>query len=395
MFSLKFLLAILPAVLAAPKPRQGSDIVEGKYIITLKPSVIEPQVEDHISWVSDIHSRSLHRRDESGVDKVWTDTFKGYSGEFDDETIKEIEASDDVISVEPVRVIELFQQTTVTQRPAPWGLGSISHRTPNWREYPYDQSAGRDMWAYVVDTGIHINHTDFEGRAHLGYNAYPNTPFIDANGHGTHCAGTIAGRIHGVAKLSSVIAIKVFHTGSSTTDIVLDGYEWAVTNITNTPGRLHRSVVSMSLGGGRSEAFNAAVEAATRAGVLTVVAAGNSGQDARNFSPASAPSAITVGAVDISNTRPDFSNFGPLVDIFAAGVDVVSAWVGSNTATRSISGTSMACPHVAGLALYLRAKEGLTTPQSVTERIKNLATRGVVRNPGAGSPNLLAYNGIV
>lgn len=176
---------------------------------------------------------------------------------------------------------------------------------------------------------------------------------------------------------------------------MLDGYEWAVNNITGTNGRAERSVISMSLGGGRSNAINAAVDAAFHAGVLTVVAAGNSGADAALYSPASAPNAITVGAIDIRNNRASFSNFGRLVDIFAAGVDITSAWIGSNDATRSLSGTSMACPHVAGLALYLRAKDGLTTPASVTESIKNLGTKSVVMNAGIGSPNLLAYNGIV
>ncbi|KAF4977661.1 hypothetical protein FZEAL_5851 [Fusarium zealandicum] len=394
MYTFKLLLAFLPAVLAAPKSSPGdSDIVKGKYIVTLKPNVVVPELEDHLSWVSGIHTRSLHRREESGIEKVWGDHFKGYSGEFDKETIKEIKASDDVIAIEPVRKVELYQQTTI-QQPAVWGLGSISHRTPNWQEYPYDVSAGLGMWAYVIDTGINTNHTEFEGRAHLGYNAMPGTLFVDVNGHGTHCAATIAGKIYGVSKQSNLMAVKVFHSGGSTTDVVLDGFEWAVTNITLTPGRTQRSVISMSLGQSRSEAFNAAIEAAYRAGVLTVVAAGNSNADARDFSPASAPRAITVGAVDIRNSRPSFSNYGPVVDVFAAGVGVKSAWIGSNSAENTISGTSMACPHVAGLALYLRGKEALTTPASVAERIKNLATTGVVGNAGLGSPNLLAYNGI-
>jgi oryzin len=167
-----------------------------------------------------------------------------------------------------------------------------------------------------------------------------------------------------------------------------------VTNITNTPGRSQQSVISMSLGGAKSDAFNLAVDSAYRSGVLTVVAAGNDNKDAKDYSPASAPNAITVGAIDINNKRASFSNFGPLVDVFAPGVGITSTWIGSNSATRTISGTSMACPHIAGLSLYLRAKEGLTTPRSVTDRIKELATRNVVQDPGRGSPNLLAFNGV-
>ncbi|KAM0553975.1 hypothetical protein ACHAPJ_007047 [Fusarium lateritium] len=390
MHSLKFLLALLPAVLAAPTI--DDDVVDGRYIVTIKSKLPEDKLEQHIEWVGDIHNGSLFRRDESGVDKVWNVTFKGYSGEFDKKTIKEIEDSDDVIAVEPVRRFKLTQSIT-TQNPSTWGLGSISHRTPDWREYRYIAPAGRGMYAYVIDTGININHVDFQGRAYLGYNAYPGTEFVDANGHGTHCAGTIAGKEYGVAKNANLIAVKVFHTGSSTTDIVLDGYEWAVSNITNTPGRAQQSVISMSLGGPRSNAFNAAIQAAYSAGIHTVVAAGNDNADTYNYSPASAPNATTVGAIDIDNKRASFSNFGELVDVFAPGVNIPSTWIGSNTATRTLSGTSMACPHVAGLALYLRAREGLTTPESVTRRIKDLATKGVVREAGDNSSNLLAYNG--
>ncbi|KAF7561180.1 hypothetical protein G7046_g2963 [Stylonectria norvegica] len=394
MVSLKYLLALLPLALTLAAPSGGKDpVISGKYIVTLKAGVKPPDIEDHISWVSEIHARSLARRDEKGVEKVWTKSFKGYCGQFDKATVEEIASSDDVVAVEPVKLFKL--SATVTQNPSTWGLGSISHRNPNWRQYLYDDLAGAKQWAYVVDTGLNTGHVDFEGRAFLGYNAYPGVPFVDVNGHGTHCAGTIASKTYGVSKRANVISVKVFDTGSSSTDIVLDGYEWAVANITNTPGRAASSVISMSLSGGRSPAFNNAVEAAFRQNVLTVVAAGNSYADASAYSPASAPNALTIGAVDIRNNKPAFSNFGAVVDLFAPGVDIPSTWIGSNMATNIISGTSMACPHVAGLALYLRAKEGLTTAVAVTNRIKTLATRNVVANAGANSPNLLAYNGIV
>ncbi|KAM0207668.1 hypothetical protein ACHAQD_008482 [Fusarium lateritium] len=393
MYSFKLLLALLPAAVVVAQSK-GGDIIPGNYIVTMRQQIDDGKLEQHLEWVDDLHLGSLVRRGEDGVDKIWNHTFKGYCGEFDRETIKKINASDDVLNVEPVRVVELFQSIT-TQRPSTWGLGSISHRTPNWKEYPFDASAGLGMYAYLIDTGVNTNHTDFQGRAVLGYNAITGAPFVDVDGHGTHCAGTIAGKQYGVAKRATVVAVKVFNGGSTTTAIVLDGYNWAVTNITNTPGRSQQSVISMSLGGAQSDAFNLAVDSAYRSGVLTVVAAGNDNKDAGNYSPASAPNAITVGAIDINNNRASFSNFGSLVDVFAPGVDIVSTWIGrSNSATQSLSGTSMACPHVAGLSLYLRAKEGLTTPRGVTERIKELATKNVVRNPGSGSPNLLAFNGV-
>jgi len=392
--SLALHLGALLTATAAPAP--GSSItradVAGKYIVTLKSDLVSPQVDSHVSWVNHVQKRGLglEGRSGGGVDKVWNGNFKGYSGEFDDATIAEIEKSEEVLAVEPVQEWELY--TLTSQTGAPWGLGSISHRTPDHTTYVYDDSAGEGTYAYVIDTGINDAHRTFGGRGSLGYNAYPGAPDADRNGHGTHCAGTIAGSEYGVAKKANVIAVKVFDTGSSSTEIVLDGFEWAVANITAS-GREATSVISMSLGGPRSTAFNAAVEAAYSRGILTVVAAGNSAANANNYSPASAPNAVTVGATDIGNTRASFSNFGNVVDVFAPGVNILSSWIGSATATNSISGTSMACPHVAGLALYLKTLEGLSSPGSVARRIVELATTGVVGSPGSGSPNRLAYNG--
>lgn len=176
-------------------------------------------------------------------------------------------------------------------------------------------------------------------------------------------------------------------------ELVLDGYEWAVDDIVSQD-RTGVAVISMSLGGEYSEAFNSAVEAAFEQGVITVVAAGNENADAGNSSPASAPSAITVGAIDDSNARAEFSNYGELVDIFAPGVDIESTWIGGPDATETISGTSMACPHVAGLVLYLKSLEGLESPKAITDRLIELATPDVITDPGSGSPNALAFNGI-
>lgn len=175
----------------------------------------------------------------------------------------------------------------------------------------------------------------------------------------------------------------------------MDGFAWAVNNITAS-NRSAVSVISMSLGGPRSEAFNAAVKAAFDADVVTVVAAGNAYDDAANYSPASAPEAVTVGAVDVANAKADFSNYGPLLDVFAPGVDVLSCWIGENNdETEYLDGTSMATPHVAGLVLYLKSVEGekMAKAADVVARLGELATKGVVTEEGEGSPNLLAYNG--
>jgi oryzin len=281
----------------------------------------------------------------------------------------------------------------ITQNDSPWGLSSISHREPGYGDYHFDSKAGKDTWVYVVDTGVNVNHVEFEGRAFLGYNAFPDSPFVDTMGHGTHCAGTVASKAYGVAKKANIMAVKVFDNGGSSTDVVIDGYVWAVNNITNTPNRNTKAVISMSLGGGRSDAFNEAVQKAYNKGILTVVAAGNSQADANDFSPASAPNALTVGAIHSGNGKPDFSNFGSVVDIFAPGVDVQSTWIDSDTSSAWLSGTSMATPHVAGLAAYLMAKEGIKKPAELTSRIKKLGTKDVLTDIGTGSPNLLAFNG--
>ncbi|KAH8168333.1 GC-rich sequence DNA-binding factor-like protein [Sarocladium implicatum] len=398
----------LASALPLESDLETSKNIAEKYIITLKQNVKVPDLSGHLDWVETVHKRNLDlklpdllrgkgkgKNKYHGVEKIWKDSFKGYSGKFDKKTIAEIAKSDDVLFVEAVQVVELY--ATMTQSSATWGLGSISSRSPGSSKYLYDGTAGKDTWAYIVDTGLYTEHKDFEGRAFLGYNAYNNTEFKDVQGHGTHCAGIIGSRTFGVAKKASLMSVKVFDSGSSTTDIVIDGYQWAVTNIANTPGRAAKSVISLSVGGGSSRAFNSAIETAYNAGILTVAAAGNNGADASKYSPASAPNAITVGAIAKDNSRPSFSNFGLAVDIFAAGVDVVSTYIGSPAAAAPMSGTSMACPHVAGLALYLMGQGNATlnSPKAVSNRIKELGTQGVITNGGIGSPNLLAYNGIV
>lgn len=186
---------------------------------------------------------------------------------------------------------------------------------------------------------------------------------------------------------AKLVAVKVLDgEGSGSNAGVIAGIEWVGKNAGP------KSVLSMSLGGEKSDALNAAVESTIKAGITVVVAAGNENADASNSSPASAPNAITVGAIDKTNTRAEFSNFGPVLDVFAPGVDVLSAWIGNSTAVNTISGTSMATPHVAGLSAYLIGLENLETPAAVVARIQSLASKGVTPNP-ENSKNLVAYNG--
>ncbi|KAE8146064.1 subtilisin-like protein [Aspergillus avenaceus] len=388
--------AILPAVLGAPvqETRRAAQTIPGKYIVTFKSGIDDAKIQEHTTWATNIHQRSLERRGASAGDppsgierKYKINKFNGYSGSFDEATIEQIRGNADVDFVEEDQVYTITGLTT--QSKAPWGLGSISHKGKQSTDYIYDTSAGEGTYAYVVDTGVNVDHEEFDGRASLAYNAVGGQ-HVDSVGHGTHVSGTIAGKTYGVAKKASILSVKVFQGESSSTSIILDGFNWAANDIV-TKKRTGKSAINMSLGGGYSQAFNRAVESAFEQGVLSVVAAGNENSDASTTSPASAPDALTVAAISENNARASFSNYGDVVDIFAPGEDILSAWIGSSTATNTISGTSMATPHIVGLSLYLAALENLSSPAAVTKRIKELATQGAVTDV-KGSPNSLAYN---
>ncbi|KAF3041027.1 proteinase B [Didymella keratinophila] len=402
--------ALLPAVLAAPAPiTKRDDIIPGKYIVTLKPGVDAAAAESHLTWVNDVHKRSFAKRDTVGIEKKYDiKDWKAYAGEFDEATIAEIKASADVALVEPdtvaylpFKVEEVFdgkleKKALTTQTGATWGLGAISHRSGASTSYIYDTTAGEDTYAYVVDSGIIVAHTQFGGRATLGYNAVGGT-HTDTLGHGTHVAGTIGGSTYGVAKKTNLISVKVFQGAQGTTSTILAGFNWAVNDITSK-SRTARSVINLSLGGPASTTWTNAIQAAYTQGVLSVVAAGNGDQNGNPLpvsqqSPANAPNAFTVAAADSSFRPASFTNYGAGVDIFAPGVSILSSYIGGNSATASLSGTSMAAPHVAGLAVYLQALEGLTTPAAVTSRLKALGTANRLTGTLSGSPNLFAYNG--
>ncbi|KAI1379661.1 subtilisin-like serine protease pepD [Hypoxylon crocopeplum] len=378
---------------------QDGDVIPGKYIVSIKPGV---EADSHLAWVSAVHQRSTSRRDAVGLEKTYGfGDFNGYAGEFDDETITQIQGSENVLAVEQDRIAYITSVTRQTN--APWGLEALSSRSQltdgNTRghTYTYDSTAGAGTFAYVLDTGVLTNNSEFGGRAIKGYNAWAGTEsFDDYFGHGTHVAGTIASNTYGIAKKATIVDVKVARSiGYSTVAHVIDGINWVVNNATGTPGRAAKSVINMSLAFPTSAMLNSAVDAASAMGVLSVVGAGNDGADASTRSPASAATALTVGAVYWNRTKAEWSNYGPDVDIFAPGVDVASLW--NREGVESVnSGTSMSSPHGVGLALYLKGLEvGLDTPAATVSRIKELAISGVVANAGSGSPNLLAYNGIV
>ncbi|HEX6685943.1 MAG TPA: S8 family serine peptidase [Candidatus Limnocylindrales bacterium] len=275
-----------------------------------------------------------------------------------------------------------------TQTPVPsWGLDRIDQRNlPLNNSYTYPVT-GSGVRAYIIDTGIRFSHNDFGGRAVTGFDAIDGGSADDANGHGTHVAGTVGGGSFGVAKGVTLVGVRVLNAaGSGTNAQVIGGIDWVTGD--HDPGEA--AVANMSLGGAGT-ALNAAVANSIADGVTYAVAAGNESTDACTRTPASTPTAITVGATDINDVRASFSNFGTCLDIFAPGVSITSAWFTSNTATNTISGTSMASPHVAGAAALVLAQNPGMTPQQVRDSLVNNSTANVVGNPGNGSANRLLF----
>lgn len=279
---------------------------------------------------------------------------------------------------------------SVTQTNATWGLDRIDQRDlPLNGQYNYTFT-GSGVRAYIIDTGILTTHNEFGGRAISGFTAINDgNGTNDCNGHGTHVSGTVGGSTYGVAKNVTLVAVRVLGcNGSGATSGVIAGVDWVTSNhAAGAP-----AVANMSLGGSVSSSLDTAVSSSINDGVTYAIAAGNSNADACNYSPARVANALTVGSTTNTDARSSFSNFGTCLDIFAPGSSITSAWYTSNTATNTISGTSMASPHVAGVAaLYLETNPG-ASPATVAAAIINSSTLNKVTSAGSGSPNRLLYS---
>ncbi|MFF1452475.1 S8 family peptidase [Streptomyces sp. NPDC058274] len=370
----------LPAQAAAPAEGKvlaaGSPTaVKGSYIVTLKKA----------AGFKAASSRGKNLINEYGgsVKNTFSTALNGYTADLSATEAKRLAADPAVAAVEQNQTVHL---TDTTQSSAPWGLDRIDQSAlPLSGTYTYPDSAGSGVTAYVIDTGVRITHTQISGRATYGYDAVDgDTTADDGNGHGTHVATTIAGSTYGVAKKAKIVAVRVLdNNGSGTTAGVIAGVDW-VTNNHSGP-----SVANLSLGGGASTTLDTAVSNSIASGVTYAIAAGNSNANASSYSPARVAAAITVGATTNTDARASYSNYGSVLDIFAPGSSILAGYNTSDTATATLSGTSMATPHVAGAAAVYLASHTSATPAQVSTALVNGATSNVVSGPGTGSPNKL------
>ena len=363
--------------------------VEGQYIVVLKDDVA--LLADEASTMSGQSApmvrdmaRQMGSEYRMRVTHSYQNVLRGFVVRADDRQLARLMMDDRIAYIEEDGVVSI----DATQNNATWGLDRTDQRDrPLNGTYVYNTTAS-NVYTYIIDTGVRSTHNDFGGRVSGGYTAISDgTGPNDCNGHGTHVAGTVAGSTWGIAKGARIVPIRVLGcNGSGTNSGVVAGMDWVASN------HVKPAVANMSLGGGASTATDSAVTRMRNAGVTVVVAAGNDNSNACNYSPARSGSAITVGSTASNDSRSSFSNFGTCVDIFAPGSSITSAWSTSNSATNSISGTSMAAPHVAGVAALYLADNPSASPAQVESAVYNNASTNKLSGIGSGSPNLLAYS---
>ncbi|MFF5368456.1 S8 family peptidase [Streptomyces sp. NPDC013187] len=357
-------------VLAADSPTAIKD----SYLVTLKKSAGLK--------ASSAAGKGLVKEYGGSVDKTFGKALNGYSATLSATEARRLAADPAVASVEQNQRVTL----AATQTNAPWGLDRIDQVSlPLSGTYTYPDSAGSGVTVYVIDTGVRITHQQISGRASHGYDAVDgDNNASDGNGHGTHVATTIAGSTYGVAKKAKIVGVRVLNnSGSGTTAGVIAGIDWVTRNHSGP------SVANMSLGGGASATLDTAVRNSIASGVTYAVAAGNSSTTASSSSPARVAEAITVGATTSTDAKASYSNYGSALDIFAPGSSITAGWHTSDTATNTISGTSMATPHVAGAAAVYLAGHTSSAPAQVATALVNGAVTGKVTSAGSGSPNRL------
>jgi len=358
--------------------RSAADAIPDRYIVVL----------DKQASARSMREAKADARSAGGtVHHSYTAALRGFSATLPERALRGLRNNPAVAYIEADREV----RATGTESPATWGLDRIDQRDlPLNNSYTYDAS-GAGVTAYIIDTGIRASHNEFSGRVSSGYTAINDGRGTgDCNGHGTHVGGTVGGETYGVAQDVSLVAVRVLGCdGSGTTSGVIAGVDWVTADASGS------SVANMSLGGGASTALDSAVDNSIDSGVAYAVAAGNDyGANACNSSPARVSDALTVGSSTSSDTRSSFSNIGSCLDLFAPGSSITSAWINSNSSTNTISGTSMATPHVAGVAALYLEDNPAASPASVNSAITGSATPDRLSNVGSGSPNLLLFSGL-
>lgn len=403
--------ALLPLTLAVPldvhrAPVKRSPNPEARavspnaYIISIKSGTVDPTNRGR--WLNNVLNAAnltMSAEHTNTLKLGWNETLmNGIAGTFNDDVLETLRAQNEVESVEPDYKMSIY--ATVQQNNAPWGISrlstgqvSLQGNDPLALQYPYfsDSTAGNGTDIYILDTGIRTTHLEFEGRATFLDSFGPGVPGEDVNGHGTHVAGTAAGKTVGVAKQANIFMIKVVaDDGSAATSDIISGINAALTRAAANPNT--PAVVNMSLGGPVSAALDSAVSAATAQGLPFCIAAGNDAVNARTSSPARLSQAITVGATDIDDNIASFSNFGSVVDVFAPGDTIISASFQGDDQGAVLSGTSMATPHIAGLSALIMGQTGKLTPAALQTQIKSIALNGLISGIPRGTTNTLAFN---
>jgi len=370
-----------------PEPVAGeTEILRGQYIVVMdngaeRKSTEWPSYEEGIRLATERTTELLEDNSisVSNVEFVYGFVVNGFSATLTDEELLRLREDERVMNIEPVKRVSISS----TQSNATWGIDRVDQRAlPLNQTYTWNGN-GTGVRAYILDTGIRYSHNEFGGRASFGFDAFGGNG-SDGNGHGTHVAGTVGGAIFGIAKNVLLISVRVLNdAGSGTTAGVIAGMDWVAAN------HIKPAVANMSLGGGASQTMDDAVTRLFQAGVPVIVAAGNSNVDACGSSPARAANAYTVGSTTSTDARSSFSNWGACVEIFAPGSSITSAWHTTNRATRTISGTSMAAPHVAGSAAIFLGRNPTSTPTQVYSFISNNSTKSIVNGANSANNHLL------